>query len=155
MIFLDSSDVHEIIDWKNAGVIRGVTTNPTILKKDGVSKKDIKSTMLEICKVVFPYPVSIEITTQGFYASMLVEAKETFAWAPNVVIKVPIHGPDGETNLPLINELSNARVRVNVTACMNAQQLFLANQAGAAYVSLFGGRVADMGHDVESEIKKY
>ena len=74
----------------------------------------------------------------------------------NINVKITIHGPNGELeNLKLIHELENKRnVKVNVTAMMSAQQCFLAAKAGASYVSIFGGRVNNMGYDSNKEIDK-
>lgn len=152
MIFLDSSDIVAINKFLNEGIIRGVTTNPTILKKDGI--KNIKKRLEQIAFAIKPYPVSIELTNNNIMAMY----DEAVAWKEigwNVVIKVPIHGPNGVSNLWLVKELESGGIRTNVTACMNAQQLYLAHLAGACYVSLFGGRVADMGCSVEEEIAKF
>lgn len=87
---------------------------------------------------------------------MLEQAKELSASANNINVKITIHGPNGELdNLNVIHELETQHnIRVNVTAMMNAQQCFLAAMAGATFVSLFGGRVNDMGYDSTEEIKK-
>jgi transaldolase len=87
----------------------------------------------------------------------VIRQAETFAsWGPNLVVKVTIHGPEGELeNLEIIHELESKRgVRVNVTAMMSAQQCFLAALAGATYVSIFSGRVNNMGYNACGEIKK-
>ena len=77
-------------------------------------------------------------------------------WGKNVNVKIPIHGPEGETeNLKLVHELETVHgIRVNVTAMMSAQQCLLAAQAGATYVSLFGGRVNNMGYDSRLEVRR-
>jgi len=87
---------------------------------------------------------------------MLRQAKEFASWGDNIVVKVTVHGPDGELeNMEIIHELETRHdIRVNVTAMMNAQQCFLAALAGASYVSLFGGRVNNMGYNVCGEITK-
>lgn len=158
MIFLDSSDIQEVIKWHQAGVIRGVTTNPTILKKDRASMNGDWTTtdrIIEICHVVYPYPVSVELEHQGDVLTMIVEADDKRRWAHNINIKIPIHGPEGESNLPVIKACQDKNIPINVTACMNAQQLLLGALADAKYVSLFGGRIADMGYNVVEEIKKF
>ena len=83
------------------------------------------------------------------------EQAELFAgWADNINVKITIHGPNGElNNLKVINQLENKKnIRVNVTAMMSAQQCYLAAQAGATYVSIFGGRINNMGYDSNKEI---
>ncbi len=156
-IFLDSGNVKEIERFLRMGIIRGVTTNPTILLKDGVigGMKGIKERAVEIARVIAPYPLSIEGTTND-PQKMLEQAQEFAGWANNINVKVTIHGPNGELqNLEIIHELEEKRdIRVNVTAMMSAQQCLLAAMAGATYVSLFGGRVNNMGYNACEEISK-
>ena len=87
---------------------------------------------------------------------MLDQAIEFSKWADNINVKITIHGPKGELdNLTVVHELETKHdVRINVTAMMSTQQCFLAATAGATYVSLFGGRVNNMGYNCISEIKK-
>ena len=156
-IFLDSGDVREIEKYIRMGIIRGVTTNPTILLKDGVRGgiTEIKKREVEIAKIIHPYPLSVEVTTNE-KEKMIEQAREFSKWADNINVKITIHGPNGELdNLEVVNLLENKHnVRVNVTAMMSAQQCFLAAMAGATYVSLFAGRVNNMGYNACIEIKK-
>ena len=87
---------------------------------------------------------------------MLFQAKVFAGWAENINVKITIHGPQGEIeNLAVIHELETVHdVRVNATAMMSAQQCLLAAMAGATYVSLFGGRINNMGYDSRAEITK-
>jgi transaldolase len=156
-IFLDTGNLKEVERFHRMGIIRGVTTNPTILLKDGVTggMKGIEACSKEIAKVIAPLPLSVEVTTTE--RSKVIQQAQTFAgWAENIVVKVTIHGPEGELeNLEIIHDLETKHdVRVNVTAMMSAQQCFLAALAGATYVSIFGGRVNNMGYNVCSEITK-
>jgi transaldolase len=139
------------------GIIRGVTTNPTILLKDGVTggMRGIETRSKEIARLIAPFPLSVEVTTTDH--DEVIRQAQTFAgWAHNIVVKVTIHGPDGELeNLEIVHELETKHnVRVNVTAMMSAQQCFLAALAGATYVSIFGGRVNNMGYNACGEITK-
>jgi transaldolase len=156
-IFLDSGNLEEIEKYLKMGIIRGVTTNPTILLKDGVSNgmKGIKARSVEIARLINPLPLSVEVTTND-PLQMRSQAQELAAMAPNINIKITIHGPNGELqNLEIIHELEEERnIRVNVTAMMSAQQCLVAAMAGATYVSLFGGRVANMGYNPCEEITK-
>lgn len=156
-IFLDSGNTHEIEKFMKMGILRGVTTNPTILLKDGVKggTEKIKKRTLEIVEIIRPYPLSLEVTTND-KQEMIKQAREFSQWADNIVVKITIHGPSGELdNLEVIHTLEKKyAVRVNVTAMMSAQQCFLAALAGATYVSLFGGRVNNMGYNCIEEIKK-
>ncbi len=155
-IFLDSGDIKEIERFNNMGIIRGVTTNPTILLKNGISGglKELRSLFTEIAGIIHPYPLSVEVTTNEMQG-MIDQAKEIAGWADNMVVKVPVHGPEGELeNLEVIHTLEKKyKIQVNVTAMMSAQQCLLAALAGASYVSLFGGRVNNMGYNVCSEIR--
>jgi transaldolase len=154
-IFLDTGRIAEIEKYLKMGIIRGVTTNPTILLKDGVTGgfNQVKKLSIEIAKLIHPFPLSTEVTTNE-KDGMIKQAKEISSWAENIVVKVPIHGPEGELEyLEVIHELETKhKVKVNVTAMMSAQQCLLAAMAGATYVSLFGGRVNNMGYNSISEI---
>ncbi len=154
-IFLDSSKIDEIKKYHGMGVIRGVTTNPTILLKEGVSggMAGVKARLIQIANLVAPYPVSCEVTTND-RAGMIEQGRDIASWAPNINVKITIHGPNGELdNVSVIHELETKHnIRVNVTAMMSAQQCFLAAMAGATYVSILSGRVNNMGYDSVAEI---
>lgn len=156
-IFLDTGNIKEVEKFMTMGVIRGVTTNPTILLKAGITngRKGIKERSIEIAKIIDPNPLSVEVTTND-YAKMIEQAKEYSQWAENINVKITIHGPNGETeNLAAIHELSSKhKISINATAMMSAQQCLLAALAGADYVSLFGGRVNNMGYNSCTEISK-
>jgi transaldolase len=156
-IFLDTGNLKEIEKFLKMGIIRGVTTNPTILLKDGVTggMPGVKQRGVEIARLIAPYPLSLEVTTNDS-VKMLSQAEELAALAPNVNVKITIHGPHGELhNLEVIHELEEKRhIRINATAMMSAQQCLLAAMAGATYVSIFGGRVNNMGYNVCDEIAK-
>jgi len=154
-LFLDSGKTEEIKKYLKMGIIRGVTTNPTILLKDGVKNGiiGIKQRSIEIASLISPYPLSVEVTTNDT-KGMVNQAEDIAQWAENIIVKITIHGPNGELeNLEVIHELETKHnVRVNVTAMMSAQQCLLAAMAGATYVSLFGGRVNNMGYNCIDEI---
>jgi transaldolase len=156
-IYVDSGNITEIEKFMKMGIIRGVTTNPTILLKDQVKggMQVIKQRSIEIAKLIHPYPISIEVMTND-PERMITQAKEFSQWAENIIVKITIHGPDGELdNLEVIHELETKHgIRVNVTAMMSAQQCLLAALAGATYVSIFGGRVNNMGYNTCDEIAK-
>jgi transaldolase len=156
-IFIDSGNLVEIKKFHRMGILRGVTTNPTILLKDGVKGGigAFRNRAVEIARLIHPYPLSLEVTSND-KDRMIAQAREFAEWADNMVVKVTIHGPDGELdNLEVIHLLETEHnIRVNVTAMMSAQQCFLAALAGATYVSLFCGRVNNMGYNSIEEIKK-
>jgi len=155
-IFLDSSKIEEIKKYKAMGILRGVTTNPSILLKEGVTggMAGVKARIIEIAKLMDPLPVSAEVTTND-RQGMIDQARDIASWAKNINAKITIHGPNGELdNLGVVHQLeTKENVRVNVTAMMSAQQCFLAAMAGATYVSIFAGRVNNMGYDAVNEIK--
>ncbi len=156
-IFIDTGKIAEVERFMRMGLIRGVTTNPTILLKDGVKGglHGLRLRSQEIASLIHPYPLSVEVTTND-YEEMIEQAIEFSGWAENIVVKITIHGPEGELdNLRAVHELeARHNIRVNVTAMMNAQQCFLAALSGASYVSLFGGRVNNMGYNACSEISR-
>ena len=155
-IFLDTGKISDIEKYLKMGIIRGVTTNPTILLKEGITggMKGIKDRTIKIAELIDPYPLSVEVTTND-REGMFRQAKDIARWAKNIVVKITIHGPKGELdNLEVVHELETKHdIRINVTAMMSAQQCFLAAVAGASYVSLLGGRVNNMGYNVIEDIK--
>ena len=156
-IFLDSSNLNEIETCHAMGVIRGVTTNPTIMLQDGVTggMAGIKERAKKIAELVAPFPVSVEVTTND-PEEIINQAMAFSQIAENIVVKVTIHGPEGEIeNMEVIHKLETVHnVRVNVTAMMSAQQCLLAALAGATFVSIFAGRVNDMGYNACNEINR-
>ena len=156
-IFLDTGDVKEIQRFHKMGIIRGVTTNPTILMRAGLrgGMEALKERQVEIAHLINPLPLSVEVTTND-RDEMLKQALEFSGWAENINVKITIHGPAGELdNLEVVHLLETEHnVRVNVTAMMSAQQGLLAALAGATYVSLFGGRINNMGYNAIDEIDK-
>jgi len=156
-IFLDTGKIEDVEKFLRMGVIRGVTTNPTILLKAGVTggRDALRKRSIEIADLIKPYPLSVEVTTNDF-EQMIVQAREYAQWAGNINVKITVHGPDGEIeNFEAVHLLETKYdIRVNMTAMMSAQQCLLGALAGATYVSLFGGRVNNMGYNCVDEIRK-
>ncbi|MDA0814989.1 MAG: fructose-6-phosphate aldolase [Chloroflexi bacterium] len=137
-IFMDTANIDEIRRGAALGVVDGVTTNPSLVAREGVEYRD---RVLEICETV-DGPISAEcISTE--YEPLVEEARRIAAWHSNVVVKVPM----GEMGLRAIKTLSAEGIRVNTTLIFSANQALLAAKAGAAYVSPFIGRLNDAGHD--------
>ena len=155
--FFDSSDIDIVRKYHRMGIVRGVTTNPSILLKAFQSGrfKNIKAHCSTLADIISPLPLSVEVITND-RNKMLEQAQEFSSWGKNINIKITIHGPEGELdNMEVIHELEHKyNIRVNVTAIMSAQQCYLAALAGATYVSLFGGRINNMGYNAIDEIKK-
>jgi len=156
-IFLDTGNIDVIKKYHSMGIIRGVTTNPTIMVQDGITGgfEGVKKQSIKIANLIHPYPLSVEVTNND-PKDMIRQGIEFSKWADNINVKITIHGPNGELeNLQVIHELEkNHNVRINATAMMSAQQCFLAAMAGATYVSIFGGRVNNMGYDTRTEITR-
>jgi transaldolase len=144
-IFLDTANIEHIRQGVNLGVVSGVTTNPTLVSKEG--HKDYQAMVREICSIV-PGPVSAEVVVEGIPA-MLEQAREIAAWAPNVVIKIPATAE----GLEVTSALKKENIKVNMTLCFSVNQALLAALAGASYVSPFVGRLDDAGHDGMALVK--
>ncbi len=137
--FIDTANLNEIREAESIGIIDGVTTNPSLVAKEG--SVDFKSHMAAICEIVNG-DVSVEVTSLDF-DGMYREGKEYAQIAPNVVVKCPLT-IDG---LKATRALSNEGTKVNVTLCFSAAQAILAAKAGASYISPFLGRLDDVGQD--------
>lgn len=143
-IFLDSANRKEIEEWLREGIVDGLTTNPSIMFKDGVY--DIEQGSRTLCALFGEKPVSVEVTTND--RKEMVEQARTFArWAQNVVVKIPVINEQGEPCLGVVNTLNREGILVNTTAILSFNQAMLAAKAGATYISIFAGRVADEGND--------
>ena len=138
-LFIDTANIEQIKQAAELGIISGVTTNPSLLSKEGSA--DYESVTREICGIV-DGPVSVEVLSEDADA-MIAEARVKAGWAPNVNIKVPITA-DG---LRATSVLAAEGIDVNMTLCFSANQALLGALAGAAYVSIFIGRLDDAGHD--------
>jgi transaldolase len=138
-IFLDTANIDQIRQGVRLGVVSGVTTNPSLVSKEGLA--DYKAVVKEICSIV-PGPVSAEVVVEGV-EPMIEQAREIATWAPNVVIKIPAT-TDG---LEVISTLAKENIKVNMTLCFSLNQAILGALAGATYVSPFVGRLDDIGHN--------
>ena len=137
-LFLDTANVEEIRVAAALGVISGVTTNPSLIAKEG---RDFRQVVREITAIV-DGPISAEvISTEA--GAMVAEAEELAKIHPNVVIKIPML-PEG---LKAVSRLEPKGIRTNVTLVFSANQALLAALAGASFVSPFVGRLDDAGHD--------
>jgi transaldolase len=137
-LFLDSANISEIREAASLGVIYGVTTNPTLIAKEG---RDFKETIIQITDIV-DGPISAEVVSLEA-AGMVHEAVQISKWHPNIVIKVPMTWE----GLKATNELSNKGIKTNVTLVFSPNQALLAARAGATYVSPFIGRFTDISQD--------
>ncbi|MEI3612075.1 fructose-6-phosphate aldolase [Pseudogracilibacillus sp. SO30301A] len=137
--FIDTANIDEIRAAHELGVLDGVTTNPTLVAKEGVSFHD---RLREITNVVTDKSVSAEVISEDA-AGMIKEGKELAAIAPNITVKIPMT----LEGLKAVKALSDLEIETNVTLIFNANQALLAARAGATYVSPFLGRLDDIGHN--------
>ena len=147
-IFADGADIEGIREMYSNPLIKGFTTNPTLMCKDGV--KDYKSFSLEVLKAVPDRPISLEVFADDF-GEMERQALEIASWGPNVNVKIPVTNTKGEFSGPLIERLTREGVVVNVTALLTLEQVEAVTACLAdstpAIVSVFAGRLADTGRD--------
>lgn len=149
-IFLDTANIEHIRHGVKLGVVTGVTTNPSIVTREG--KVDYKKLVKEICSIV-PGPVSTEVLSQDVQ-SMVSEAREIAKWAKNIVVKIPASLEGVEATSVLTSE----NIKVNFTLCFTLNQALLGAAAGATFVSPFVGRLDDIGEDgikVVADIVEY
>ena len=136
--FLDTADVSAIKTINELGVVDGVTTNPTIISREG---RDFETVIKEICQIV-DGPVSAEVT--GVTAEeMITEARDIAKWADNIVVKIPMT----MEGLKAVNVLSKENIKTNVTLIFTVSQGLMAIKAGATFISPFVGRLEDIGTD--------
>ncbi|HEX9428582.1 MAG TPA: fructose-6-phosphate aldolase [Candidatus Polarisedimenticolia bacterium] len=148
-IYLDTANIKEIREVHSWGILDGVTTNPTLVSKEG---RDFIETLKEICAVVSPGPVSAEVVSVTA-DEMIREGRDLAKVAKNVVVKIPFI----REGLRAIKTLSSEGIRINTTLIFSAPQALLAAKAGASYVSPFLGRLDDIGHvgmDLVREIRQ-
>jgi transaldolase len=137
-LFLDTANVDEIKEINAWGVLSGVTTNPSLVVKEG---KDFKTVVKQICSIV-EGPVSAEVTDEDV-EGMVKQGLDIATWAENVVVKCPLTA----NGLAATSQLSKKGIKVNVTLCFSANQALLAARAGAYFISPFVGRLDDINQD--------
>ena len=142
--FIDSANIDHIKEIASWGVLSGVTTNPSLVAKEG---KDFKEVVKQICEIV-DGPISAEVISTDA-ESMIKEGLEISKWHKNVVIKLPTI-PRG---LTASKALTSHNIKVNMTLCFSVNQALLCASAGASYVSPFVGRLDDINQDGMSLIK--
>ena len=136
--FIDTADLAEIREAQALGILDGVTTNPSLIKKTG---RDYIEVLQDILAAV-PGPVSCEVLATD-YEGIVAEGRYLASLGENAVVKVPLIA-DG---LKAVNTFAEEGIPTNVTLCFSANQALLAAKAGAAYISPFIGRLDDVGHD--------
>jgi transaldolase len=137
-LFLDTANVDEIREIASWGILSGVTTNPSLIAREG---RDFREVIGEICGIV-DGPISAEVISTD-REGMIREARENAGWHENVVIKIPM----GSEGLAAVSVLEKEGIRCNVTLVFSAAQGYTAALAGASFVSPFVGRLDDIGCD--------
>lgn len=147
-IFADGADKKGMLELYANPLIKGLTTNPTLMRKAGISQ--FEAFARDILQSLTDKPVSFEVFSDEF-PEMKRQAMKINSWARNVYVKIPITNTRDESSLPLIKELANEGVKLNITAMLTTQQVEGCAQAlhakAPAFISVFAGRIADTGTD--------
>tara|TARA_B100001027_G_C16192569_1_gene296749 strand:+ start:167 stop:865 length:699 start_codon:yes stop_codon:yes gene_type:complete len=154
-IFCDIAELAQIKKFNKKKVVKGFTTNPTLMRKAGA--KDYKSYSKKILKICSNKPVSLEVFADE-YKDMKIQATKINNWGKNVYVKIPITNSKGKFMGKIIKELNNQKVKLNITAVYNAKQtkriLNLVNKKTKVIISIFAGRAGDTGKDPIPEFIK-
>jgi transaldolase len=147
-IFADGADLEGILQLAADPVIRGFTTNPTLMRKAGI--EDYEGFARKVLDHVTDRPVSFEVCSDDF-REMRRQAHKVSRWGPNVYVKIPVTNTEGASSNPLIADLSVEGLHLNITGILTLDQVRSVTEplsAGpGAIVSVFAGRIADTGHD--------
>jgi transaldolase len=147
-IYADGADKAGILDLYAKPYIKGLTTNPSLMKKAGI--KNYEAFARDILQTVTAKPISLEVFSDEF-SEMKRQGLKIAAWGKNVYVKIPITNSRGESSIPLIRDLAAQRVQLNVTAILTVAQVRAVaaalNPAVPSVVSVFAGRIADTGVD--------
>ncbi|HEX2120315.1 MAG TPA: transaldolase [Thermoanaerobaculia bacterium] len=147
-IYADGADVRDMVAARDAGLVTGFTTNPTLMRKSGIT--DYQSFAQEALRATGGMPISFEVFADDF-DEMERQAKLIATWGDSVYVKIPITNTKGESAVPLVARLSAAGVKLNITAILTLEQVGAVVDAldpnVPAIVSVFAGRIADTGRD--------
>ena len=154
-IFCDIADINLIKKFNKKKIVKGFTTNPSLMRKAGA--KDYKSYSKKILKICNHKPVSLEVFADD-YTSMKKQAIQINTWAKNIYVKIPVTNSKGKFMGKIIKELNNQNIKLNITAVYTAKQtekiLELVNKKTKIIISIFAGRAGDTGKDPVPEFKK-
>ena len=147
-IFADGADKSSMLAMHGKSFIKGLTTNPTLMCKAGIT--DYEAFAKDILSVITDSPISFEVFSDDF-SDMKRQAYKIASWGDNVYVKIPVTNTKGDTCYDLVRELAQANIKQNVTAIFTLEQVAAVVDAlaegPAAYVSVFAGRIADTGRD--------
>ncbi len=154
-IFCDIAKLDQIIKFNKKKIVKGFTTNPSLMRKAGA--RDYKSYSKKILKICSKKPVSLEVFADE-YEEMKIQAMEINTWGKNVYVKIPVANSKGKFMSRIIKELNNKNIKLNITAVYNAKQvkkiLKLINKETKVIISIFAGRAGDTGKDPVPEFQK-
>ena len=154
-IYADGADLNSMLKEYDKGLVRGFTTNPSLMKKAGV--KDYKGFGKEVVSKITYMPISFEVFADD-EELMIKEAREIATWSENIYVKIPVVNTKGEFNKNVINTLSKENVKLNITAVFTIDQVkdILENleKDSNAIISIFAGRIADTGVDPIDLVKE-
>ncbi|MBD1157458.1 transaldolase [Pelagibacterales bacterium SAG-MED20] len=154
-IFCDIAELNQIKKFGKKKIVKGFTTNPSLMKKAGA--KNYKSYSKKILKICPNKPVSLEVFADD-YLNMRDQALKINTWGKNVYVKIPVTNSKGIFMGKIIKELNNMNIKLNITAVYNAKQtqkiLKLINKKSEVIISIFAGRAGDTGKDPIPEFKK-
>jgi transaldolase len=147
-IFADGADVPTMLEMSNKPFIQGLTTNPTLMRKAGIS--DYKKFAREVLELIQNKPISFEVFSDDS-KEMIEQAMEISSWGDNVNVKIPITNSKGDSTTQVIKELSSRGVSINITAILTTRQvknvIEVLDENSKAFISVFAGRIADTGRD--------
>jgi transaldolase len=147
-IFADGADKAAMLELNQNPLIKGITTNPTLMRKAGIT--DYETFALDVLSVIHDKPVSFEVFADEF-PEMRRQALRMRNWQENVFVKIPVMNPRGESSMALIRDLAQDGVQLNVTAILSQRQLeevaTVLDPSVASVISIFAGRIADTGRD--------
>lgn len=154
-IFADGADFAGIVNFNKKNFIKGLTTNPTLMKKSGI--KNYSKFAKKILKIVKKKPISFEVFSDDF-EGMYAQAIKIASWGKNVYVKIPVTNTKGKGSYNLIKRLSEENIKLNVTAIFTEDQIKKVinslNPNAKSIISIFAGRIADTGRNPEFFVKK-
>ena len=154
-LFSDGADLDKMLEMSRQSFISGLTTNPTLMRKAGIT--DYADFAKAVLSEIRDKPISLEVFSDEL-EQMKIQAHKISSWGSNVYVKIPISNTRGESTRLIIRDLTNMGVKVNVTALMTVNQVEeivdVLNPKIESYVSVFAGRIADTGRDPLPIIKK-
>lgn len=154
-IFADGANIRDILDLNSNRLIRGFTTNPTLMRKSGI--QDYSQFAREVLSQVVDKPVSFEVFADDT-EEMINQARKINSWGKNVYVKIPVLKTSGESNLEVVKVLAFDGIKVNITAIMTSERVLefsqVLNPEVPSYVSIFAGRIADTGRDPVPIVEK-